>query len=258
MKIYSWNMFCFNARQDAAFEFIRSADFDIFCLQEVPEKFLERLKTLPCHLASAPDSIMFVTPRKTEAHHAVILSRFPISDSGPISFPKGASPLRSRLLTKAMKPFGWKKNGGKGSVWADVSVPGTGAVRVFSLHLSLASPTERGAELEMVAGDLPKDIPAILAGDFNVIEHALVKSFNWFLGSPLRESHPFHRERKHMEERFAHYNFQNPLRGKVTHGISQSQLDHILVPKEWVVAGASVGKKKYGSDHRPVYLEVVP
>jgi endonuclease/exonuclease/phosphatase family metal-dependent hydrolase len=256
MKVYSWNMFCFNTRQNAAYDFIRGADFDVFCLQEVPETFLARLKELPYHLAFAPDSVMLVAPQKTMTHYAVILSRFPLSDSGPIRFPKAASPLRARLLTKAMKPFGWRKNAGKGSVWADTDVPGIGRVRFFSLHLSLSSPTRRREEIELIAKDLPPDIPAILAGDFNVIEHALVQSLNWFLGSSIRESHPFHRERKYLEERFAHYKFKNPLRGKVTHGFSRSQLDHILVPEGFTVTDASVIRKTYGSDHRPVFVSV--
>jgi endonuclease/exonuclease/phosphatase family metal-dependent hydrolase len=222
----------------------------------VPEKFLSRLKTLPYHLAFAPDSIMLVAPQKTMTHYAVILSRFPIASSGPLRFPKAPSPLRARLLTKAMKPFGWRKNAGKGAVWADVDVPGMGRVRLFSLHLSLSSPTKRREELEMIAKDLPTDRPAILAGDFNVIEHALIKSLNWFLGSSIRESHPFHRERKHIEERFAHYKFKNPLRGKVTHGFSRSQLDHILVPEGFSAVDAGVVQQTYGSDHRPVFVSL--
>ena len=40
MKIYSWNMLFRNTDLDRAFSFIKSLDFDVFCLQEVPEKNL--------------------------------------------------------------------------------------------------------------------------------------------------------------------------------------------------------------------------
>jgi endonuclease/exonuclease/phosphatase family metal-dependent hydrolase len=248
-------MFCFNTRQDAAYDFIAKSDFDIFCLQEVPARFLERLKELPYHVAFAPDSILVLSPKRRMMTYAVIISRYPVAASGAVRLPDMRAPMRTRLVTSLMKPFGWTKNAGKGFVWADIETP-DGRLRVFSLHLTLSSPTNRRAELEIVASMLPENHASIVAGDFNIIDHALMKTLNWFLGSSIRESHPFHRERKHIEERFAHYKFKNPLRGRVTHGISQSQLDHILVPEAWNVLSADVSKKKYGSDHRPVFVEV--
>ncbi len=254
MKIYSWNMFCFNTRQQAAFDFIAQADFDIFCLQEVPEKFLERLKTLPFHIASASDNAFFIPGGKLKAHHTVILSRFVIGAFGKVAFPAVELPWQARMF-HSFNPYGSsRKSVERGCVWADMDIPGAETTRVFSVHLTLSSPSSRAKEFEMVAENLPPGRATILAGDFNVIEHPAVKSFNWFLGSSLKESHPWHNERKHIEEKFNHYRFQNPLRGKVTHGISQSQLDHILVPESWSITEARVSKEKYGSDHRPVFI----
>src|SRR3989344_1419848 len=55
MKVYSWNIFFRNTDFDRAFRFIEQLDFDVLCLQEVPESFLERLSKLNVHVASAPD-----------------------------------------------------------------------------------------------------------------------------------------------------------------------------------------------------------
>lgn len=254
MKIYSWNMFCFNTRQNAAFNFISEADFDVFCLQEVPASFLKRLETLGLPVVSGSDSIR-IEKGKWVSHYTVILSTHPIVKSGAITFPSLRTPLRTKIF-ETVKPKGYWKTAGKGSVWADIDFPQIGRARVFSLHLTLSSPSNRRTELELVAKLFPRDFPAVLAGDFNVIDHVFFRSFNWILGSSLKESHPWHNEREHIEERFAHYKFKNPLRGKITHGFSRSQLDHILVPEGFSVTDAAVIKKTYGSDHRPVSVEL--
>lgn len=44
MKIFSWNIYYNNKRNEEILEFIRRSDFDIFCLQEVSEKLLGLLK----------------------------------------------------------------------------------------------------------------------------------------------------------------------------------------------------------------------
>ncbi len=67
---------------------------------------------------------------------------------------------------------------------------------------------------------------------------------------------PWHRERKQAEARFRDVRLKNPLRGRVTHGFSRSQLDHILVPEDVKVLRAEVVRKTYGSDHHPVLVEV--
>jgi len=55
VKVYSWNMFHRNADLQHAFDFISKVDFDIFCLQEVPEKFLSKLATLPYSIVHGID-----------------------------------------------------------------------------------------------------------------------------------------------------------------------------------------------------------
>src|SRR3989338_7830549 len=85
MKVYSWNIFFRNTDFDRAFEFIANLDFDILCLQEVPESFLERLSKLDVHIASAPD-VDRLFPNGTERNFLVILSRHRIVAKSAFAF----------------------------------------------------------------------------------------------------------------------------------------------------------------------------
>ncbi|MDE2078858.1 MAG: endonuclease/exonuclease/phosphatase family protein [Patescibacteria group bacterium] len=252
MNIYSWNVWYRNQTPDKAFAYIRDLDFDVLCLQEVSADFLKRLKTLPFYLVFDTD-ITFFSDKRSRTIYTVILSRHPIQKSGKVAFPEPKSTLRAAV---SFKVRGWWKGlRDRGAVYADIDFP-NGKVRIFSMHLTLSSPSARMRELTLIRSSLPKDFPVVLAGDLNIIEHALVKPLSWFLGAPIRESTPWHRERARVETQFKELRLKNPLRRKVTHGFSQSQLDHVLVPEEWEVVDARVSRKKYGSDHRPVFVAV--
>ena len=103
MKIYSWNMLFRNRELDRAFDFISKTDFDIFCLQEVPDTFLKRLQTLPVHIAFRIDVEKFFKS-ETVPMFNVILSRHPITAQGEIPFPEywHLLPLRTRFFVHLM------------------------------------------------------------------------------------------------------------------------------------------------------------
>jgi endonuclease/exonuclease/phosphatase family metal-dependent hydrolase len=256
MKIYSWNMYCYNRKLDRAFSYIQNLDFDVLCLQEVKEEFLERLKTLPYPLVSGVDIIKIPSRRRKQVLYTVIVSKYPILNSQRLSFPESPRPLRMRLFLLAMKPFGWVHAMDRGSIFADIDAGREGRFRIFSLHLNLAGPSYRARELSIVEKYVPEGHSAILAGDFNIVEHWFFKFVSWLLGSPISEAVPSFDERSFVEAFFESLGFQNPLRGTVTHPFSRSQLDHILVPQRCAVTDFGVVKKSYGSDHRPVYIQV--
>ncbi len=256
MKIYSWNMYCNNRKLDRAFEYVKNLDFDILCLQEVPESFLERLKTLPQHIAYGVD-IIRLFPRRAEMNYVVVLSKHPILSSERIPFPdSGRRPLRQRFFVWSMRPFGWSQSTGRGSLYADIDAGSAGRFRVFSLHLNLAGPSRRARELAIVSAHLPRGYSAIVCGDFNVIEDRALKIVHWLLGSPVEESFPWRNERRALEALFDSLGFQNPLRGRVTHSFSGSQLDHILVPAHVPVSVSDVSAETHGSDHSPISVEL--
>jgi len=251
MTIYSWNMLFRNQEQDRAFAFIRDVAFDIFCLQEVPDEFLARLKTLPFHLASGIDVDRFFSHRVR--NHLVILSRYPISARGVIPLPDYWTllPWRARLFIRLMRSFNFSRTENRHGLFADVETP-AGLVRVFDLHLTLAHPRWRIEEFETaLAGRVPGR-PTIVCGDFNILESPKITILNWFLGGRMTDVVRYRRERMRIEARFVEHKLVNPLYGRPTHPLSRSQLDHILVSRSFSVKDAAVLSDRAGSDHHPI------
>ena len=256
MKIYSWNMLYRNKELDRAFEFIAHADFDIFCLQEVPEHFLKRLQTLPYHLAFRID-VERLFRKRVERIFLVIISKHPITAQGEIAFPDywPLLPLRSRLFVHLMPSRFFSKIRNRNVLYADVAVPGS-PVRVFNLHLILAQSAWRLKEFETAMAERDPSRPTIVCGDFNTLQSPRVSLLNWILGGRASDAALYNRERTHIEKRFVEHELLNPLRGEVTHPFSQSQLDHILVSHSFTVKNASVLPRRFGSDHHPIRAEI--
>src|ERR1035437_2322213 len=103
MIIYSWNMLCRNKELDRAFEFVSKSDFDIFCLQEVPEKFLQRLQTL-LYFISFRSERELLYPQGSVHNYVVTLSKHSVTSQGEILFPEywKILPLRSRFFVRIM------------------------------------------------------------------------------------------------------------------------------------------------------------
>ncbi len=255
MKIYSWNVFWSNRKFDRVLEYLADLDFDVLCLQEVPESFLVRLKTLPYEVAEEVEIIRHLDGGRDERIFSVILSRHPIRASGRIEFTQFPRPVRTRIFIELMRPLGWSKNSGRGALYADIDVQGA-HTRIFSVHLSLSAPFRRAEEFAAVVRFLPPGLPAVVCGDFNVIEDPFFKPLNWVLGSPLREALPWHDERGPFEGWFGSLGLKNPLLGQITHPFSRSQLDHILVSKSVRVLAAGAITERFGSDHRLIFVEI--
>ncbi|MFA5998026.1 MAG: endonuclease/exonuclease/phosphatase family protein [Candidatus Paceibacterota bacterium] len=256
MKIYSWNILCRNKELDRVFEFISHADFDTFCLQEVPEKFLKRLQTLPCSIAYRSERELLY-PWGSAHNFVVILSKHPITSQGEISFPEYWSilPLRTRLFVKLMPSQLFTKIRNRGALFADISVNGR-LVRVFNLHLILAQPAWRLKEFETAMAEYDASKPTIVCGDFNTLQAPHITPLNWILGSPVSDALLYNRERTRINERFVEHQLINPLAGGITHPLSQSQLDHILVSHSFTIKNAEVLPDRIGSDHHPIRVEI--
>lgn len=256
MKIYSWNVFCYNRKLKRVCAYIRDLDFDILCLQEVTPELLARLKDMPYEIAYHTDVIrLYSSPDREELNYVVILSKHPMTHRGTLQFPDIEFPRLTRAIIHALGKFGWSLITERGAAYADIRV-GEGIVRVFSAHLTLWGPKRRANEFEAIMAHVRPGMPTVIAGDFNVIEYGPMKLANWFLGAPIREGLPWYPERALFEERFAKFGFKNPHRKQVTHGFSRSQLDHILVSREVRAKRAWVDPHLHGSDHYPVGVEL--
>lgn len=246
-----------NKRLDEAFAFIRDSGFDVFCLQEVPEDFLERLRALPFNMAAAQEADReHAGARSTQ--YVVILSRFRIEREGSIPLADGAPrALRSRLFLSFMasiRIFAHVR-GNRHNVYADLSTHG-GTVRVYNLHLPLTHPSQRIEEFERSLIGKDASVPAIVCGDFNIIESPKVSVLNWLIGGRASDAILYRRERSRIERRFIEHELQNPLRGTSTHPLSRSQLDHILVSNNFSIKNAEVIPERFGSDHHPIRAEL--
>lgn len=256
MKIYSWNILFRNKEQDRAFEFVSKSDFDIFCLQEVPEAFLTRLKTLPYFIAFHTD-VEKLFKSDIVPMFNVILSRYPISHQGEIPFPEywHLLPLRTRFFVHLMPQQLFSKIRNRGGLYADITAPAA-SVRVFNLHLVLAQPAWRLKEFELAMTKRDPARPTIVCGDFNTIQSPRVSLLNWILGGRVSDAALYNRERTHIEQRFVEHELVNAHEGGVTHPLSQSQLDHILVSRSFAIKNAEVLPDRIGSDHHPIRVEI--
>lgn len=254
----SWNMLFNNAELERAFAFLQASEADIICLQEVPKGFLDRLRTLPYELVSAQE-VERAHKSGTSTQYLAILSRNPVREYKAVRLPNRNKhdPLRTKLLVAFMKALGWwaQAQGERHSLIADLGTP-EGPIRVFNLHLPLHRFAWRTEEFELAMAERDSMLPTIVCGDFNTLESRRIAILSWLLGGPLHESIFWRRERAYMQNRFAAHELQNPLRGQVTHPLSQSQLDHILVSRHFTVSQATTSQDSVGSDHRPVFARI--
>ena len=257
MKIYFWNMLYRNKELDRAFEFIAHADFDIFCLQEVPETFLTRLETLPYHHVSRVEVEKILKPKVVPMFN-IILTTYPITAQGEIPFPDywPLLPLRTRLFVHLMPSRFFSRIRNRGGFYADVSLPGGASLRIFSIHIVLAQPAWRLKEFEMAMAERDPSRPTIVCGDFNTIESPRISLLNWLLGGSAADALLYRRERTRIEKRFVEHELVNPLFGGVTHPLSQSQLDHILISHSFSIKNAEILPDRIGSDHHPIRVEI--
>lgn len=245
-----------NREPDRAFEFIARSDFDIFCLQEVPKHFLKRLQTLPGSLAYARDREMLVN-RIREEHFLVVLSKHPIETQGDISFADywPLLPNRTKWFIRLAPSRFFNRLHNRSALFVDLALP-SGLMRVFNLHLILANPNIRFGEFEAAMVERDPARPTIVCGDFNILESPHITPLNWIMGGSTSDALLYRRERTRIEQRFMEHELVNTLPGAITHPLSRSQLDHILVSRHFTLDHAEVIPDLYGSDHHPVLANV--
>lgn len=266
IRILSWNMLRTNQEEDRAFRFVSESEWDVMCLQEVSRSFLDRLTRSPPHgaqIVCASDSTRAEPAGRVRTDYLVILSRHPLASmvSQPAPMPPARPFFPVALFSAAVAmclhevPAKLTK---REFLYADVVMSENVTMRVFSVHLSLDTPGQRMLELNAIL-EHAGGRQSIVCGDFNVLDHPVLKTLNWLCGGSLSEARPWYPERRYMEERFKGTGLKNPLLGCTTHSIfgMRSQLDHILVPRPMRTEDACVFPERYGSDHFPIGLTVL-
>lgn len=191
MKIYSWNIYCFNKRIPEVASYIEQLDFDVLCLQEVTPELLERLKSMPFHLAYHVDVIRLTLERDRYPYYVAILSKHPLQNQGTLQFFDFRLPFHTRLFIAFMSLFQWSFVTERGALYADIAY-GERLLRVFSVHLTLWGAGNRLKEFDAVIGHVEPAQPTVICGDFNVLEYGPMKILNWLLGAPLQEGMPWY------------------------------------------------------------------
>ena len=239
MKVYSWNILFKNQELERVFAFIRDSEWDVFCLQEVPEEFLAKIRTLPIKVEAVVEANRQLTGGKI-AVYIVILSRYPIANTKPIPLPykEEHGSLREKIYVRTMSTIGLLTK------------------RVGPRHLSLQHPGTRLAEFEIAMIERDPSIPSIVCGDFNILESPHITPINFFRGGSISDTVLYTRERTSLEKRFFEHELTNPLLGSNTHPLSRSQLDHILVSKSFSIKDARVLSERMGSDHCPIRVDI--
>lgn len=253
MRLYSWNMYCYNKQYDNVLSLVQNAGADVFCVQEVPAPLLDRLCALYPYSHSVIDSERVYGGAEL-TNYNVILSRLPLTDLHVIPLDPLPLKLRTKFVILLMRPFGWARTWNRNTAVARVATS-DGSVTIVSAHLTLSSPTLRAKEFRKILDSVQG--PVIIGGDFNCIEFGPLKILSWLLGARLYESLPWFNERTLWEKRFTDADLVNPLRGSVTHNFSRSQLDHVLVPDTQTVTNFGVLDTLAGSDHAPIYVELI-
>lgn len=245
-----------NRELDRAFAFIAESDFDIFCLQEVPETFLARLTTLPYKIRSCIDCEKVHAPQNVPMFN-VILSKHLITAQGEIPFPEywHLIPLRTRVFMYLMPNRFFSRIRNRSGMYADITVGGQ-SIRIFNLHLILAQPAWRLKEFENAMTERDPSHPTIVCGDFNTIEAPHISILNWILGGKVSDAFMHRRERIDINKHFVQHELLNALIGSVTHPLSRSQLDHILVSHSFSIKKAEVLSDRIGSDHHPIRVDI--
>jgi endonuclease/exonuclease/phosphatase family metal-dependent hydrolase len=258
MKIYSWNMFFDNPDLDRAFDFVRQSDFDIFCIQEAPVEFIDKLRTLP-YCLDAADEMDQLRAGKPSKRNLAILSRYPLVVAEHIPLPYREPTLKPRaklFLRLAVSLRIWGLGRGNRHTQRVVIDTPRGLLELFNLHLPLATPAWRKEEFGLVLNRRDPRVPTVICGDFNILEHPRATPLTWFLGGTVSDVVFYKRERIQMEKLFSKHSLANPLRDAITQKISRSQLDHILVSQDFEIKSAAVIADSYGSDHQPIFAEV--
>jgi endonuclease/exonuclease/phosphatase family metal-dependent hydrolase len=256
MRVFSFNIHFRNPNHDRIVDFIRSSDFDVFCLQEVPDALLERFKREFHHVASAPEMSREHRGVVT-TQHVVTISKHPIIAVTPIPFGDATiTYLRAKFIIGILYMLGmWGRSSGERNILqVDLETPHS-TVRVYNIHLLVEYPAQRLRGVRKALADRDKSIPTIVCGDFNTIEFPKISLLNWLYGGTVGDVIFYKRERRTIERMFSEYGLSNPLVGSVTHPLAHSQLDHILISKDLTAKSAHVIHDRIGSDHYPIFVE---
>jgi endonuclease/exonuclease/phosphatase family metal-dependent hydrolase len=250
MKIVTWNAWVKNLDQKKnLIDLIQFTKADVLCLQEVESKLLSYLKK-----NSLGFKIKYTEDYRKKrngswvTYYLVMLSRFPFSNK---RHHFAVHEFSQKSLWDTLNK--WEES--IRFMYGDVSNNGCN-YRIFNVHMEVsAGPLPRIKQFRKTLEHFSKTKKNIIAGDFNIFFHPILNPFVfWLFGANPRDI--FVHERKWFEREFRLNNLVNPFSRNITYPKFRLQLDHILTPEDLKIKDKHVFKNRFGSDHRPLLLEI--
>lgn len=252
MRIITWNVRAANKRIMKLVAQALSFKPDILCLQEVPELRLAEINKLGYHVVHSQD---FKGKRKqTKNTYTCILTKHrPISQKIAILHRTTHRSLMTRIMYSFIRGITENHNASIISIRYKDHI-----FQVASTRLSCAiSMGDRLASLVSLANELDSTVPAIVCGDFNIMDSKLLNVLSgWTRGFTLKGY--FLNERKEFERIITQLGLTNIFKNQSTFvtKFPRFQFDHILIPAETQVVHQEIGKRTFGSDHRMLLVDI--
>jgi len=240
MNIFSWNV-SRNNSNGSMYDLLSSDEYDVICLQEVNEAFLNELQERLCDYSIHVANETLTTASKVHRLYLVTLTKPKIIFSKSIDHESCKTAFYR--LTKREISIQYS--------FVDICLENV-EYRIFNSHLQcVAPPNVREKQFLQMKGDFREDRHNIICGDLNTFH----KPFLFFIGPVLSYT-----RKDYLINESRLYNdlsgLKNPLNKKHTSVYMSGQLDYILLPEYFEVQESKVMKSlKKGSDHYPVSVK---
>lgn len=252
MRIITWNLWVSNRHAKKAIDHALSFDPDVICFQELSAPMLEYLKQNKYTATYTYDSVNHRNTKKTA--YICTLTKEKPKRARVVEY----SQVRSTsFLSRVIYEKIIRSNEKHEAPIVEIAAGNT-HVQIANARLSCAVGTrERLSEFTGILSQLNPNIPAVIAGDFNIIDNQLINILiGWIRGFRLREY--FLNERREFEKIVQAHGYTNIFRKRTTYITSHPvlQLDHILVPRDARISYHHIEKKRFGSDHRMLIADI--
>lgn len=245
LSVLSWNVFNENPDAGRISSCLEDQDADVVLLQEATPDHLDAVRARYAHVETARDYLL-----KGDACYLAIASRARLRNVSVIEH----FPATKKPPTWLGRRMGWTEF--IDTLSADIEPAPGWRLRLIVAHTSAAaSPSLRMTEVEAAAAHVPISGPCLFAADFNCIAQP-VNALG--LAFPLEyrwRDFKIH-ERRALDRWFAERGFAGAVRG-VTFPRFRAQMDQVYL-RDVAVRRAEIIRERYGSDHRPLRLELAP
>jgi endonuclease/exonuclease/phosphatase family metal-dependent hydrolase len=253
MRIISWNVFSANRKIKKGIRYILSLHPDVLCLQEVPYSVIPWLDTISGY---ALQSCIDWKHKHKDTKHTYVCT---LTKKKPVNVRQHIydNGFYRSLLTKL---YTWLLHIEEQHNVLVVTLLVDGKpIQIANTRLSCAIGTRDRLEgfTALIQKTKHSTVPTIYCGDFNVVDS---KIFNRLTGWMRGFTHFDYllNERGSFEDLYQKEQLVNVFRGRSTSVFTRPllQFDHILIPYSFPINSHTIAKKRFGSDHRILTVDI--